>query len=46
MRYARTLGNNVTLKVLHEVMVLREDQQFFGYAGCHDGTSMLAVGYQ
>ncbi|KAK1752628.1 hem-containing dehydratase protein [Echria macrotheca] len=45
MQYARTLGDEVTLKVFHEVMVLREDQQFFEYVGCHGGTGMLAAGW-
>ncbi|KAM7202939.1 hem-containing dehydratase protein [Naviculisporaceae sp. PSN 640] len=42
-QYAKKLGNNVTLRVFHEVMVLDEDQQYFEYVGCHDGTGMLAV---
>ncbi|KAM7205966.1 hem-containing dehydratase domain containing protein [Rhypophila sp. PSN 637] len=41
-RYAQQLGNNVTLRVFHEVMVLEEGQQFFEYVGCHEDTGMLA----
>ncbi|KAK4210093.1 hem-containing dehydratase protein [Rhypophila decipiens] len=41
-RYAQQLGNNVTLRVFHEVMVLEEGQQFFEYVGCHGDTGMLA----
>lgn len=42
-QYAKKLGNNVTLRVFHEVMVLEEEQQYFEYVGCHEGTGMLAV---
>ncbi|KAK5651655.1 hypothetical protein OQA88_11830 [Cercophora sp. LCS_1] len=41
MRYAKTLGGDVTLKVFHEVMVLSEEQQYFEYVGCHEGTGVL-----
>jgi hypothetical protein len=41
-KYAKALGNQVTLRVFHEVAVLDEDQQFFEYIGCHDKTGMLA----
>ncbi|KAK3308386.1 phenylacetaldoxime dehydratase [Chaetomium strumarium] len=44
-KYARTLRNEVTLRVFHEVAVLDEDQQFFEYVGCHDTTGMLARHY-
>ncbi|KAK4160431.1 hem-containing dehydratase-domain containing protein [Cladorrhinum sp. PSN259] len=40
-QYARKLGNNVTLRVFHEVMVLEAGQQVFEYVGCHEGTGML-----
>ncbi len=40
-QYARKLGNNVTLKVFHEVMVLQPEQQYFEYVGCHSGTGMM-----
>jgi len=43
MRYAQKLGNNVTLRVFHEVMVLEPEQQLFEYIGCHAGTGMLAT---
>lgn len=42
--YARKLGNQVTLRVFHEVMVLEEEQQRFEYVACHAGTGMLAKG--
>lgn len=41
-QYAGELQNNVTLRVFHEVMVLRPQQQFFEYIGCHSGTGLLA----
>ncbi|KAK3984578.1 hem-containing dehydratase protein [Cladorrhinum sp. PSN332] len=40
-RYAKKLGNNVALRLSHEVMVLRPEQQFFEYVACHSGTGML-----
>jgi hypothetical protein len=40
--YAKELGNNVSLRLFHEVMVLSPDQQLFEYVGCHDTTGMLA----
>ncbi|KAG7294484.1 hypothetical protein NEMBOFW57_004558 [Staphylotrichum longicolle] len=42
-QYAKKLGNNVTLRVFHEVMVLEPEQQYFEYVGCHPGTGMLAA---
>ncbi|KAK0622487.1 phenylacetaldoxime dehydratase [Immersiella caudata] len=42
-QYARKLGNNVTLRVFHEVMVLEPEQQYFEYVGCHSGTGMLVT---
>jgi hypothetical protein len=42
-RYARKLGNNVTLRVFHEVMVLEPEQQVFEYVACHNGTGMLGT---
>jgi len=33
----------VTLRVFHEVMVLRPEQQYFEYVGCHAGTGMLVA---
>lgn len=44
IQYAAELQNNVKLKLFHEVMVLRPEQQFFEYIGCHSGTGMLAMG--
>lgn len=40
-QYAKKLGNNVGLRVFHEVMVLEPEQQFFEYIGCHAGTGMI-----
>lgn len=40
-QYAKKLDNNVTLRVFHEVLVLKPEQQFFEYIGCHPGTGML-----
>jgi len=42
-QYAKKLGNNVTLRVFHEVMVVRPEQQFFEYVGCHAGTGMMVT---
>lgn len=41
IQYAAELRNNVKLKLFHEVMVLRPEQQSFEYVGCHSGTGML-----
>lgn len=40
-QYARKLNNNLTLRVFHEVLVVKREQQFFEYVGCHPGTGML-----
>jgi hypothetical protein len=42
LQYAKQLENNVSLRLFHEVLVLKPDQQLFEYIGCHDGTGMLA----
>ncbi|KAK3373675.1 heme-containing dehydratase protein [Lasiosphaeria ovina] len=42
-QYAKKLGNNVTLRVFHEVMVLQPEQQYFEYVGCHPSTGMLVT---
>lgn len=39
-QYARKLKNNVTLRVFHEVMVLKPEQQLFEYVSCHPRTGM------
>jgi hypothetical protein len=41
LQYAAELQNNVTLRLFHEVVVLRPEQQFFEYVGCHPGTGLL-----
>ena len=40
-RYAKRLGDKMSLRLFHEVLVLEEEQQFFEYIGCHEGTGML-----
>lgn len=42
-RYARSLDNDITLRLFHEVLVLEPEQQLFEYIGCHGGTGMLAT---
>ena len=42
LQYAGELQNNVSLRLFHEVMVLKPEQQTFEYVGCHEGTGMLA----
>lgn len=42
-KYAKRLGEGMTLRVFHEVLVLEPGQQLFEYVGCHDGTGMLAA---
>lgn len=41
LSYAAELQNQVSLRLFHEVMVLKPEQQFLEYVGCHDGTGML-----
>ncbi|KAM0815794.1 putative Phenylacetaldoxime dehydratase [Seiridium cardinale] len=43
LKYAKTLDNNVTLRLFHEVLVLEPGQQLFEYICCHDGTGMLTA---
>ncbi|KAK4505065.1 hypothetical protein PRZ48_003028 [Zasmidium cellare] len=43
IQYAGELQNEVSLRLFHEVMVLRPEQQVFEYVGCHDGTGMLGA---
>lgn len=43
LSYAAELQNQVSLRLFHEVMVLKPEQQFFEYVGCHDGTGMLGL---
>ncbi|EZF69714.1 hypothetical protein H105_07840 [Trichophyton soudanense CBS 452.61] len=42
LKYAKRLDNNVSLRLFHEVLVLKPEQQFFEYVGCHEKTGMLA----
>lgn len=41
LRYAKKLDNNISLRLFHEVLVLKPEQQFFEYIGCHENTGML-----
>ncbi|WYZ38479.1 hypothetical protein EsH8_III_000393 [Colletotrichum jinshuiense] len=41
-KYAKRLGDQMSLRLFHEVLVLEPDQQVFEYVGCHRGTGMLA----
>ncbi|KKY30969.1 putative phenylacetaldoxime dehydratase [Diaporthe ampelina] len=40
-KYAKRLGDQMSLRLFHEVLVLKAEQQFFEYIGCHRGTGML-----
>lgn len=40
-KYVKRLGDQMSLNLFHEVLVLEADQQFFEYIGCHGGTGML-----
>ncbi|KAF6789387.1 phenylacetaldoxime dehydratase [Colletotrichum sojae] len=40
-RYARAMGDGMSLRLFHEVLVLQPQQQVFEYVGCHEGTGML-----
>ena len=41
LRYAKQLNNNISLRLFHEVLVLKPEQQFFEYVGCHENSGML-----
>lgn len=41
LEYVEELDNEVRLKLWHDVLVVEEEQQFFEYVGCHEGTGML-----
>ena len=40
-RYAKKLENNISLRLYHEILVLKPEQQLFEYIACHPGTGML-----
>ncbi|GKT58388.1 phenylacetaldoxime dehydratase [Colletotrichum tofieldiae] len=40
-KYAKSLGDKMSLSLFHEVLVLEPEQQVFEYIGCHRGTGML-----
>ncbi|KAI1734288.1 hem-containing dehydratase protein [Xylaria scruposa] len=42
-RYVKKLENHITLRLFHEVMVLKPEQQLFEYIGCHAATGMLTA---
>jgi hypothetical protein len=41
LMYAKKLNNILSLRLFHEIYILKEDQQFFEYIGCHSDTAML-----
>ncbi|TIC90099.1 Phenylacetaldoxime dehydratase [Colletotrichum higginsianum] len=43
LQYAKKLDNNVSLRLFHEVLVLKPEQQLFEYVGCHPKTGLLAI---
>ncbi|KAF6826518.1 phenylacetaldoxime dehydratase [Colletotrichum plurivorum] len=43
LQYAAKLNNNVSLRLFHEVLVLKPEQQQFEYVGCHSGTGLLSI---
>ncbi|KAM0649277.1 hypothetical protein ACHAO3_005893 [Verticillium nonalfalfae] len=42
-RYAQKLGDSMSLRLFHEVLVLEPEQQRFEYIDCHEGTGMLTA---
>lgn len=42
-QYAKELENSMSLRLFHEVLVLKPEQQMFEYVGCHVGTGMMAA---
>jgi hypothetical protein len=43
MQYAHKLQGNISLRLFHEVLVLKPEQQFFEYIACHPRTGMLGA---
>ncbi|RFU79271.1 phenylacetaldoxime dehydratase [Trichoderma arundinaceum] len=43
LKYAAKLNNVITLRLFHEVMVVKSEQQLFEYVGCHPETGMLVA---
>jgi len=41
MKYLSSLGPAAKLRLYHEVIVARAEEQFFEYLHCHDKTGML-----
>lgn len=41
MQYATKLQGKISLRLFHEVLVLKPEQQFFEYIACHEGTGLL-----
>ncbi|TDZ61835.1 Phenylacetaldoxime dehydratase [Colletotrichum trifolii] len=41
-KYAKRLGDKMSLRLFHEVLVLEEKQQFFECVDCHEGSGILA----
>ena len=41
LQYVKKLDFNITLHLYHEVLVLKPEQQFLEYVGCHSKTGML-----
>lgn len=40
-KYAKKLNNVLSLRLFHEICILKADQQFFEYIGCHEETGLL-----
>ncbi|OJD21247.1 hypothetical protein ACJ73_07413 [Blastomyces percursus] len=36
LKYAKSLDNNISLRLFHEVLVIKLEQQLFKYIGCHE----------
>lgn len=43
LKYAAQLNNVITLRLFHEVLVVKPEQQLFEYVGCHPETGMLVA---
>ncbi|EEH49133.2 uncharacterized protein PADG_05212 [Paracoccidioides brasiliensis Pb18] len=41
LKYAKSLNNIISLRLFHEVLVLKPEQQLFEYIGCHENSGML-----
>lgn len=43
LQYVKELDGNISLRLFHEVLVLKPEQQLLEYVGCHPKTGLMSV---